>query len=307
MASRRSESVTSPEALDMKALKINDEAAPSVPDIVEQPATPAKSEVATAEEEEGAEDPFEGVPILHREQGELYLFDVDVETFVLQEKEVTVDIAQGGDFDYWLVVRQGKIPFISVPLDSEMVPRLDPTNYAFMFSFKPADGDGTTWCVKFEKEEEFLAWKAAFTQYMWEGRNKMSWAKAKEDEQKYVNSAYDDVEMEDVSEHDVIEEEDEEEEEEAQESLRSEEDETDEEDDSQKFAAASGGKNEKLTIGYKHDRSFVTRGDMIGVFKHTDDNQVKFSTSINRISDLKGKTFTPGKVGLCSHALTWPT
>jgi hypothetical protein len=35
---------------------------------------------------------------------------------------------------------------------------------------------------------------------------------------------------------------------------------------------------------------------MIGVFKHTDDNQVKFTTSINRVSDLKGKTFTPGKV-----------
>jgi predicted nucleic acid-binding Zn-ribbon protein len=65
---------------------------------VERPATPAKSEVAAAEEEEEAEDPFEGVPILHREQGELYLFDVDVETFVLQEKQVTVDIAQGGDF-----------------------------------------------------------------------------------------------------------------------------------------------------------------------------------------------------------------
>lgn len=282
----------------MQSLQIRDKT-PEVPQIVEQPATPAKSETGpTQEEEQEEEDPFKGVPILHREQGELYLFDVDVETFVLQEKEVTVDIAQGGDFDYWLVVRQGNIPFISVPLDSEMVPRLDPSNNAFMFSFKPVDGEGTTWCVKFEKEEEFLGWKAAFTQYMWEGRNKMSWAKAKADEQKYVNSAYDDIEMEDVSEHDVIEEEDEDEEEEAQESLRSEEDETDEEDDSQKFAMANGSKNEKLTIGYKHDRSFVTRGDMIGVFKHTDDNQVKFTTSINRISDLKGKTFKPGKVSV---------
>ncbi|KAJ9108936.1 hypothetical protein QFC21_000258 [Naganishia friedmannii] len=298
MASRRSQSPATPETLNMQALQIAD-SQPQVPVVVEQPATPEKSESEAPQPEEEDEDPFKGVPILHRENGELYLFDVDVETFVLQEKEVTVDIAQGGDFDYWLVVRQGSIPFISVPLDSEMVPRLDPTNFAFMFSFKPVDGEGTTWCVKFAKEEAFTAWKSAFTQYMWEGRNKMSWAKAKADEQKYVNSAYDDVEMEDVSNlEDVQEEEEEEDEDDEEQSLRSEEEESDEEDDSQKFAAARGGKNEKLTIGYKHDRSFVTRGDMIGVFKHTDDNQVKFTTSINRVSDLKGKTFKPGKIML---------
>jgi hypothetical protein len=270
--------------------------------------TSQSPEKVTAAEEEPAsapleEDPFKGVPILHRDKGELYLFDVDVETFVLQEKVVTVDIAEGGPFDYWLIVRQDNIPFISVPLDAEMVPQLEPVNHAFMFTYKPMEGEGTTWCIRFD-EAAFLKWKEAFTRYMWEGRNQMPWAKAKADEQKYINQAYEDVDMEDVSgqQEDEAEESDEEEASETSGAARQggsdgfDEDESGEDED--KFDEhGKGGKNEQLTIGYKHDRSFVVRGDMIGVFKHTADNQVKFATSINRVADLKGKSFTPKKVG----------
>lgn len=195
------------------------------------------------------------------------------------------------------------MPFISVPLDSEMVPRLDPVHFAFMFTYKPLDGEGTTWCIRFGDEEVFTAWKDAFTRYMWEGKNKISWEKAKADERKYVNQAYDDedVEMEDVRDRelaDLQEEEEEEDEDEEEESSNASGFESSEEHE--EFAARSGkgGKNEKLTIGYKHDRSFVTRGDMIGVFKHTADNQLKFATSINKVSDMKGKSFTPKKLML---------
>jgi hypothetical protein len=227
---------------------------------------------------------------------------VEVDTFVSQAPIVIVDIAEGGPFDYWLVVRQGVQPIISVPLDSEMVPRLHPAEHAFMFSFKPEEGEGTTWCVKFAEEETFVKWKDAFTQYMWQGRNKILWAKAKADEQKYIESAYDDVEMDDVEGYDA-EEEEEDDEEEAERTLTEEgtsEDE-DSESDNERFSKVGRGKNEKLTVGYKNDRSFVVRGDMIGVFKHTDDNKLKFATSINKISDLKGKSFTPKKVsGVCA-------
>ncbi len=248
------------------------------------------------------EDPFKGVPILHRDTGELYLFDVEVETFVLQEKSVTVDIAEGGPFDYWLIVRQGAIPFISVPLDAEMVPQLEPTTHAFMFTYKPLEGAGTTWCIRFGDAPAFAQWKEAFTQYMWEGRHQIPWAKAKADEQKYVEQAYEDVEMEDVSGQRDEEDEEEEEEEDVAPGPQTrqggsdgfDDDEEGEEDD--EFDAGGKGKNEQLTIGYKHDRSFVVRGDMIGVFKHTDDDKVKFATSINKVADLKGKSFTPKKV-----------
>jgi len=46
----------------------------------------------------------------------------------------------------------------------------------------------------------------------------------------------------------------------------------DEEDDDSRLLPASGEKNSALAVGYKSDRSFVVRGDKIGVFKHTDND-----------------------------------
>lgn len=45
------------------------------------------------------EDPFADVPILHRATSELYLFDTEADIFVIQEKEVTADLASNGDHD----------------------------------------------------------------------------------------------------------------------------------------------------------------------------------------------------------------
>jgi hypothetical protein len=304
--SRKSTIPEEPEELDLRSLAITEE-----PQLHRRSPTPPPESAPELQEEEAEpmEDPFADVPVLHRDEGELYLFDVEVETFVIQSGKVQVDIAEGGTFDYWLIVRENKVPFISVPLDSEMVPRLHAAERAFMFTFTTAGGDGVeptsnTWCLKFAEDVQFSEWKDAFTRYMWEGRNQLSWAKAKADEQRYIGSAYEDVEMEDVSGREDGDSEEEDDEEETEDALTgsSSYDEDDSESDSEKFSRAGKGKNEKLTVGYKNDRSFVVRGDMIGVFKHTDDNKVKWQTSINRISDLKGKAFTPKKVCSLAHS-----
>ncbi len=60
---------------------------------------PAEPEEHDDEEAEEGEDPFEGIPILHRAPAELYLFDLDADVFVIQEKEVSVDMASNGDYD----------------------------------------------------------------------------------------------------------------------------------------------------------------------------------------------------------------
>lgn len=166
----------------------------------------------------------------------------------------------------------------------------------------------------------------------------MSWGKAKASDQAYVLSAYNnDVEMKDIDEGDedeeeeererVEREEDEEEEEKegqscigaacdsklmvirlAEPTAQFEDDSSDEEDteDSKRARHADGAKNEQLAIGYKHDRSFVVRGNNIGVFRHTDDDAVKFSTQIRGVKTTKGKEFAPKKVGgnprlACKH------
>lgn len=48
-----------------------------------------------------------------------------------------------------------------------------------------------------------------------------------------------------------------------------------------------GEQNSLLAVGYQNDRSFVVRGNKIGVFKHQDD-ELEFSTSIRYFSTYTG-------------------
>lgn len=62
-------------------------------------------------------------------------------------------------------------------------------------------------------------------------------------------------------------------------------------------ALAKGERNSQLTVGYKGDRSYVVRGNNIGVFHLSpDDNQIKYYSSMTQISTPKGKQFRPQNV-----------
>jgi hypothetical protein len=164
-----------------------------------------------------------------------------------------------------------------------------------MFTFREGEGlQGMTWCLKFSTDV-FNEWKEKLTLFMWENKNKMSYAKAQAAEQRYIQDAYEDIEMYDEeSEREAAVKEEEEEEEEEYESAE-EDGEEESESDSETFAA--GSKNEQLAVGYKNDISFVTRGNMIGVFSH-DRDKVKFRTAIDKVKDMDGKAFVPKKIML---------
>jgi hypothetical protein len=145
-------------------------------------------------------------------------------------------------------------------------------------------------------------------QALWENQNQAKWGKAiKDAERDYVLDAFNDLVIED-SKDDQREaeaaEEDEEDEEEQEEyyetdhGQRSEEYDEDESEDEVETLDKDGNVNSQLAVGAKVDRSFVVRGDKIGVFKHTADNQLEFSTSINQVATPGGKKFAPKKVML---------
>ena len=76
-----------------------------------------------------------------------------------------------------------------------------------------------------------------------------------------------------------------------------EEDEEQGEDDELPEALAKGDKNSQLAVGFKGDRSYVVRGNNIGVFKHSgDQDQVKYCATIGNLTNPKGKKFNPKKV-----------
>ena len=71
----------------------------------------------------------------------------------------------------------------------------------------------------------------------------------------------------------------------------------DEEDDGLPDELAKGGKNSQLAVGFKGDRSYVVRGNNIGVFQHSrDQDRVKYYATIGNITSPKGKKFNPKKV-----------
>lgn len=61
-------------------------------------------------------------------------------------------------------------------------------------------------------------------------------------------------------------------------------------------ALPNGERNSQLTIGYKGDRSYVVRGNNIGVFSHSADREVKYHGSMSNIATPKGKSFKPKEV-----------
>lgn len=65
-------------------------------------------------------------------------------------------------------------------------------------------------------------------------------------------------------------------------------------------ALLKGEKNSQLTVGYKGDRSYVVRGNNIGVFSHTGDRgQVKYHATIGKIAAPKsGRAIKPKQVML---------
>lgn len=84
-----------------------------------------------------------------------------------------------------------------------------------------------------------------------------------------------------------------------------EEDESEEDDETDEAVATGspGERNSQLTVGHKHDRTFVVRGDKIGVFKHTDEGKVEYAATIKDLGFKKMKSFKPRKVRLSQYDL----
>ena len=147
---------------------------------------------------------------------------------------------------------------------------------------------------------------------LWEQLNEQKWLKVKEQDREYVLDAFQDLTMDDATQGSAEDEFYEAEGAEAGEGEetetgegedddggnRSEEYDTDEDDDDTHVRGVDddGNVNSQLAVGFKHDRSFVVRGNNIGVFKHVGDKNLEFTTTITGVKTPGGKKFAPTKV-----------
>ncbi|OBZ70393.1 Vacuolar import and degradation protein 27 [Grifola frondosa] len=259
------------------------------------PASPPAS--PKAKKKTSASDP--SMPALIDEEAELHLWNRESGFFVKQG-DVTARVVRNpasGPFDFWLLASSEDGQLLAHKISSDMNQRWSTKMQSLTWNYVSDSGLQSSWCLRFETPQAFEDFQRIFTQSLWEGLNQYSWDKAKLEEQNYVMSSnVEDVEMRDV--------EDEEDEEDAVEDEldksedEEEEEEYPEEEDGMPTVLGKGERNSQLTVGYKGDRSYVVRGNNIGVFSHTGDNQVKYYSTISKIATPKGKEFNPKQVML---------
>ncbi|KAL2186529.1 VID27-domain-containing protein [Thermothelomyces heterothallicus CBS 203.75] len=240
--------------------------------------------------------------ILAAEVAELHFFDFPSGTFVLQDAAVTATVTEIGDWQYWLQVKSSDRDWLGIPVVADINPVFNFEFLSFIFNQFTDDGSAYSWLLRFKDQPTLERFQDGLLQALWEQLNETKWSKIKDKERDYVADAFNDLTMEDSVQAEEEEEEEEEhaeeDEEEEDDRPRSEHYDSDEDADDVEYKPKDNDVNKQLAVGYKHDRSFVVRGSKIGVFKHTPDNHLEFSTNISKVETPKGELFSPKKVML---------
>ncbi|KAL9023765.1 MAG: hypothetical protein Q9196_006988 [Gyalolechia fulgens] len=235
--------------------------------------------------------------ILAQERAELHLFDFPSGSFMLQDRSVTATVSEIGKWQYWLQVSGSDKEWLGQPIISDINPVFNFEYLSFIFNHYTADGSAYSWLLRFQDQGTEERFQEGLMRALWEQLNEMKWTKTTDDDRQYVLDAFQDLTMEDA-EDEAKEGEEEEVVEESEDTQRTDDYDTDESADDVVAKPDDGDINSQLAVGYKHDRSFVVRGSKIGVFKHTPNNNLEFSTNISKVETPGGKLFCPKKVML---------
>ncbi len=249
----------------------------------------------------------QALEILAKEKAELHLFDFNSSTFILQDPEIIAVVSEVGPWQYWLQVTGKEKDWLGQPVIADINPVFNFEYLSFIFNHYTQDGSAYSWLLRFKDQETEERFQEGLMRALWEQLNETKWTKAKDHDRDYVLEAFQDLRMEDLPEGEEGEEEEQEEgqeeeegdeEEDEDDGRRSEHYDTDESEEDVETRPDDGNVNSQLAVGYKHDRSFVVRGSKIGVFKHTPNNNLEFSTNISKVQTPNGKLFSPKKVML---------
>ncbi|KAL1873600.1 hypothetical protein VTK73DRAFT_842 [Phialemonium thermophilum] len=237
--------------------------------------------------------------VLALENAELHFFDFPSGAFVLQDPTVTASVTEIGDWQYWLQIGNKDREWLGIPVTADINPVFNFEFLSFIFNQFTEGGSAYSWLLRFKDQPTLERFQEGLLRALWEQLNEMKWSKIKDKERDYVADAFADLAMEDADQpHESGEEEEPEEEEPEDEGAKSEEYDTDEDADNVDYKPKDGEVNKQIAVGYKHDRSFVVRGSKIGVFKHTPNNHLEFSTNISKVQTPNGELFSPKKVML---------
>lgn len=239
----------------------------------------------------------EGRAVLANEGAELHLFDFESGSFILQDPSVRATVFETGNWDYWLQISSEDRDWIGQQVVPEMNPVFNFEFLSFIFNHYTEDGSAYSWLLRFKDQETEERFQEGLMQALWEHLNETKWLKATKTDQDYVMEAFQDLTVEEEEDEELLDE-DQEDDDDADDGQKSEHYDSDESADDVNVRDKDGNINSQLAVGTNVDRSFVVRGSKIGVFKHTADNQLQFSTNISKVQTPKGALFNPKKVML---------
>ena len=278
-------------ALDSPARAAKERTAPKrpkKPELAVRDSTPTVAPAVKKHPEQGE--------IFTKQQAELHLFEIESGSFLLQDQSVTATVYDTGKWQSWLRITGLERDWLGQRVGPDLNPVFNFEYLSFIFNHYTEDGSAYSWLLRFKDKNTEEDFQDGLMRALWEQLNEAKWGKVDKDDQQYVLDAFQDLTMEDAPpEEDEDEPEVEEPDEDGQ---RSEHYDSDEDEDDVVVRDQDGNVNSQLAVGYKHDRSFVVRGSKIGVFKHTPNNNLEFSTNISKVTDKKGALFSPKKVML---------
>lgn len=211
--------------------------------------------------------------IIESEEASFHLFDSSNGLFALKHPQVTAFIVRNSPNKPWEYSFQiysnepgeSRNLIHSQLIDPDATQCLDKPTFSFIWCHFASNGMIWTFSLKFGSLQNLISFANVYNQSVYETLNHEKWSKVTENDAKYLLNPLLDVEMTQALPLEF---------ESDEESDSSESDSSEEE----KLVGSSSEprtsmfqsrkqKNQILSIGYKSDRSFVARGDSIGVFK----------------------------------------
>ena len=143
------------------------------------------------------------VETLASKEALLYLWDTPTAQFESQGVFTAIILRRTDvPFHYCLAAHNGEHLLLAHDFSSDMNPKWTHKMSSITWNNQSTNGQWSGWCLRFASSEDYSEMCDMFIKCMWETLHQMPWGKMKEDEQRYVRSSNEDVEMKDVSEED---------------------------------------------------------------------------------------------------------
>lgn len=238
-----------------------------------QPSTIKKEAVAeeSAANVDEAREFSEGL-IMIAAECDLCVYDSVKDVFVSPKalQGVKVVILDQLSFAYFLEVRNDENALMGSPVHDNLNPFVDASNSALIFNYEGDNGLLMSYLLKFKDQPTLYKFENTLAIAQYEARNRARWSEVPQDQQNYLMDAINGINIEGGEESEVSE----------NEFDDAEDEEVDVETEDPNAEASE--RNTGLEVGRVNDRTFVIRGNKIGVFKNTDRN-LKYSTTIDNL------------------------